>query len=416
MSIREVSKVKILQVVPYFPPAYAFGGPVKIAYQCSRELVKRGHEVVVYTTDAKNLDSRLDIEPLKVVDGIKVHYMRNLLLMPVKKSKLFITTEIDSRAKKEIKEFDVVHLHEYRTYQNIVIYRYAKKYGVSYVLQAHGSLPRTMAKQRLKWIYDALFGYKLLRDASKVIALSQTEAQQYRSMGVPEEKIAIIPNGIDLSEYGDLPAKGSFRRKQSIDDDEKIVLYLGRIHRIKGIDILLEAFSKVTKTLEKVKLVVVGPDDGYLGELEALIEALKMEDNVLILGPLYGRRKLETYVDADVYVLPSRYETFPMSVLEAVACGAPIILTEKCGIAEYFRDEVGLVVKPDPDHMYKALLEMLLDEDKQNAFRRKCRTLIKRFDISKTVSRLGEVYEEALSTGPEPPRTRPQELILKCIL
>jgi len=169
-----------------------------VAYQVPRELVKRGHEVVVYTSDAKDFGSRLRIDSDNDVDGIRVRYFKNLALMLVKKFKLFITPQLISRAKEGVKKFDVIHLHEYRTFQNIVIAHYAKKYGVPYVLQAHGSLPRTMAWQRLKWIYDVLFGYRLLRDASKVIALSRVEADQYGGMDVPEEKIAIIPNGIDL--------------------------------------------------------------------------------------------------------------------------------------------------------------------------------------------------------------------------
>jgi len=172
------------------------------------------------------------------------------------------------------------------------------------------------------------------------------------------------------------------------------VLFLGRIHKIKGIDILVKAFAKLIDKLDGVRLVIVGPDDGYLGELEALIKALKIEDSVLISGPLYGRDKLEAYVDAYVYVLPSRYETFPMSILEAVACGTPLILTENCGIAEYFRDKAGLVVKTDSHSLQEALLEMLMDREKQKTFRENCKTVIQKFNISETVSKLEKVYEK----------------------
>ena len=252
--------MKILQVIPYFPPAYAFGGPPRVAFQISKELFKRGQEVVVYTSDARGPDSRLTVEPVKIVDGIKVYYMRNLSMMPIKKSKLFITPEINLRLKEEIKEFEIIHLHEYRTFQNIFVHHYAKKYGVPYVLQAHGSLPRVMAKQRLKWVYDAFFGYRLLEDASKVIALNRTEAQQYRDVGVPEEKIEIIPNGIDLSEYAELSPKGKFKKKFGINNTEKIVLYLGRIHRDKGIDFLIKSFSHLIKNGSKnIRLVIAGP-------------------------------------------------------------------------------------------------------------------------------------------------------------
>jgi len=145
--------------------------------------------------------------------------------------------------------------------------------------------------------------------------------------------------------------------------------------------------------------VVVGPDDGYLRELQALTNALKMEDKVLITGPLYGRDKLEAYVDADVYVLPLRYETFPMSALEAVACRTPIILTENCGITEYFRDKVGLIVKPYLNHLAESLLEILLDRKRQDIFRENCNKVIKGFNILDTTSKLEEIYEEAKMRG-----------------
>lgn len=385
--------MRILLVIPYFYPAWTYGGPIKVAYDVSRELVKRGHKVTVYTSNGNNSYSRIDSR-IKEVDGIQVHYFRNVSAITAREMKLFITPSMIRTVKRDIQRFDIVHLHEYRSFQNVVAHRYARKYVVPYILQAHGSLPRIMAKQRLKLIYDVFFGYRLLRDASKVVALSQTEALQYRGMGVPEEKIEVIPNGIDLSEYGDLPPKGAFKKKFGIDDDEKIVLYLGRIHKIKGIDILVKAFAKVIEKLDDVRLVVVGPDDGYLGELEALTKALKIEDNVLISGPSYGKDKLEAYVDADVYVLPSRYETFPMTVLEAMACGTPIILSENCGISEVVRNKVGLVVKPNSNHLCEALLKMLLSQDGQNTFRENCKTVIEKFNILKTISELEKVYEE----------------------
>lgn len=245
----------------------------------------------------------------------------------------------------------------------------------------------------LKWIYDVLFGYRLLMDAARVIALNRVEAEQYKRMGVPEEKIAIIPNGIDLSEYAQLPPKGSFKKKHGIDEEEKIVLYLGRIHRIKGIDILVKAFADVVEKLDGVWLVVVGPDDGYLSQLKALTKALKIENNVLITGPLYDRDKLEAYVDANVYVLPSRYEIWGITVLEAIACGTPVILTENCVVAKYL-DKVGLIVKPDSDHLCEALLEMLLNRERQNTFRENCGATIEKFNISSTASKVEEVYEE----------------------
>jgi len=387
--------MRILQVVPYF---YPYAGPVEVAYGISKKLIERSHEVVMYTSDVKNKYSRIDNES-ENVNGMKIHYVRILGASVARQMKLFITPEMISTVKEEIKNVDVIHLHEYRTFQNIVISHYAKKQGVPYVLQAHGSLPRIMAKQRLKWIYDVLFGYRLLRDASKVIALSRMEAEQYRGMGVPEEKIAVIPNGIDLSEYGDLPPKGYFKKRFDIDEDEKIALYLGRIHKIKGIDILVKAFAEVNEKLNDVRLVIVGPDDGYLSELKLMIKALKIENNVLIVGPLYGEEKLEAYIDADVYVLPSKYETFPIGLLEAYSCGKPVVASRVGGLKDLVVDEkTGLLVEPgDVKQLQRSMLYLLNNYNKAKEMSLKGRDIVREnFTIEKVVDRLERLYEDAI--------------------
>ena len=383
--------MKILQVVSYFHPAYAFGGPIKVAYQISRELVKRKHEVVVYTSDAKDLNSRLSVDPVEVVDGIKVWYMRNLGLIPLKTSKLFITPRLVSSAREELEKFDLIHLHEYRTFQNIFVRHYAKKYGIPYVLQAHGTLPRIMSKQRLKRIYDVFFGYRLLRDASKVIALSKMEAEQYRVMGVPEPKIEVVPNGIDLSEYANLPPKGSFKKKFSIDDDDKIVLYLGRIHESKGLDLLAHAFNILTKDLSNVRLVLVGPDDGYAAMFSKLIADLGLEEKVLLTGYVDERSKLAALVESDVFVTP-RFYGFPVTFLEACLAGCPIATASN--ELDWIHDNVGYVVENSPVALAKAISNIIQNEDVYKEFRNNCRQTIERFNISRTVSLIEKIYEE----------------------
>lgn len=359
--------MKILQVVPYFSPAYAFGGPMNVAFQVSRKLVKRGHKVVVWTSDAKDLDSRLTVKPVSIINGIKVHYMRNLSMMPVKKSKLFITPELVSKTKEEIKEIDVVHLHEYRSFQNIVVHHYAKKYGVPYVLQAHGSLPRVMVKKRLKWVYDVLFGYRLLRYASKVIAISQTEAQQYRDMGVSEEKIEVIPNGIDLSAYANLLPKGSFKKKLCRDKDQKIILYLGRIHKMKGIDFLIKAYSYLVKNMEcnDAILVIAGYDDGYLDEAKRVVASLGISDKVLFTGMLSEKEKISAYVDSSIVVNVEPRNVFGLVPLEAAACSTPVVVSEGNTIKNIIHQgKFGFSIKYGDINELARIMDKMLNDNK----------------------------------------------------
>jgi glycosyltransferase involved in cell wall biosynthesis len=384
-----VRNLRILLVIPHFYPAEAFGGPVRVALDTGRELVKRGHEVVVFTSDAKDWKHRIALRSA-AVEGMEVHYFRNLSMFLVKESNLFLTPDLFRKMRLDLKSFDVVHFHEYTTFQNIVVHHFAKKYGIPYVLQVHGSLPKTDRVAR-KWIYDVLFGRRILSDASKVIALTQTEAQQYQDVGVPKEKIEIIPNGIDLSEYANLPPKGCFKKKFGIGEDEKIVLYLGRIHQSKGLDMIADAFRIVVKKLENVRLVVVGPNDGYASAFSEAISDLR--DKVLLTGFISKDDKMAAFVDGDVFVTPM-FSGFPITFLEACLAGCPIITMSK--ELDWIHNNVGYVVENSPVAFAEAISCILQDEEVQKRFRNNCRYAIKNFDYSILTSHLESTYKSVI--------------------
>ena len=321
--------MKILQVVPFFSPVH--GGSAIVPYYLSRELTKRGHEVAVFTSDYK-----LSRKWTDSLGNIEVYSFKAWSSW----AKFYFTPTLIKIAKDKIKNFDLVHMHNYRTFQNIVVFHYAKKYGVPCVLQAHGSLPRIMARQRLKQVYDVLFGYRLFKGVSKVIALSWVEAEQYKSMGVPDEKIAIIPNGIDLSEYADLAPKGSFKKKVGVKRNQRIVLYLGRIHKTKGIDFLIEAYALLIKDsrFHDVTLVIAGPNDGYLSEARTLTNALGVSNRVLFTGFLNEYEKVSALCDSSIVVSPEKFNVFLIVPLEAAALGKPVIVSNTNYISHIVRE------------------------------------------------------------------------------
>ena len=378
--------MKILQVVPFFTPAR--GGSVVAPYNLSKHLAERGHDVTIFTTDFE-----LDRKYIKSLDGVRVvpfHCIANIGMM-------LISPEMKAQLKKEIMDFDIIHMHNFRSYQNVVAHYYAKKYNIPYVLQAHGSVLPFFQKQRLKKIFDLFFGYRILMDASKIIASTKIEAEQYKKMGVDEGKIEIVANGIDLSEYGNLPEKGKFRRKYSIGDDEKMILYLGRIHKIKGIDLLVEAFSGLIKELDDVRLVIVGPDDGFLSTLKRQIEDLKIGDKILLTGLIPEKDKSGAYVDSDVYVLPSVYETFPVTVLEACACGTSVIVTDRCGIANIINNNVGHVVEYNKDQLQDAIFKILTNVELRRYFGEGGKKLVReKFSWDIVVEQLEKIYGDII--------------------
>ena len=385
--------MRILQVTPAFYPAEGHGGAPYVVYEISKRLSERGHEVTVYTTDANDKYSRVS-NGIKNTEGVNVYYFKNISNSLAYEHKLFISPGMVTAMREEINNFDIIHLHDFRTFQNIIAHHYAKKYGVPYIVQAHGSVVRIIKKQRLKSVFDTLFGYAILKDSKKLIALNRSESERLNDMGVDENKIEIVPNGIALSEYDDLPQKGDFRKEYSIRDDEKIILYLGRIHKIKGVDLLVKAFSNLVKELDNVRLVIVGPDDGFLSTLKIQIENLKIRGKILLTGPLYESDKLKTYVDADVYVLPSVYETFPLTVLEACACGTPVIVTDRCGIADIIDNEVGYVVQYDEEELENALFKILTNDALRERFKENAKRKSNDYNWDMIIERIEKVYKE----------------------
>jgi len=379
--------MKILQVTAFFSPVH--GGSAEVPYHLSKELAKREHQVTIYTSDFKLSQAFINSIP-----EVKIYPFKTWLNW----ANFQVTPRMVKRVKGEIKHFDIIHMHNYRTFQNIIVYHYARKYGIPYVVQAHGSLTTFFQKGWLKRTFDAIWGYRILKAASRVIAVTKVEAEQYRSVGVSEDKIEIIPNGIDLFEFENLPPRGEFRRKYALNDNQKIILYLGRIHKIKGLDLLVKAFAKLSQPLNDIKLVIVGPDDGYLPSLRKLVANLEISDKVLFTGPLYGQEKLNAYVDADVYVLPSSYEIFGITVLEALACGTPVIVTDRCGIADVINGQAGLIVPYDEEQLQQTLQYMLIDDKVRLQFSEKGKLLVReKFNWEKIAEQIERLYLNCLS-------------------
>ena len=314
--------MKILHIFLFFSVKYG-GGTVDLVYKLARAQMQRGHDVTIYTGNYK-----LNKEYLGSLKGVKVIPFRSWL-----NSGFYIMPGMINEAKKNLKDFDIIHLHCYRSFQNIVIHHYAKKYGIPYVLDAHGSVPRFSRKKTLKKLFDIIYGYKIMRDASRVIAETETGANEYRKFGIDDKKIVLLSPPFDTDEFSELPISGKFRSKFSIRE-KHIVMFLGRINWIKGLDFLVESFHELIQHRKDVILVIVGPDDGYRATLEDLIRRLDLKKKVLFTGFFSGEDKLSALKDADIVVQTSRYEEGAWAPFEAVLCGIPIIVTANTGAGE----------------------------------------------------------------------------------
>ncbi len=391
--------MKILHVAHFFIPCLSAGGVVNASYQIASKQAE-DNDVKVLSTDSckerlKFPDGRYDVD----VDGIMVDYFKNL------SNRFKMATMLDTpfsapfRIRKEIKDYEIVHIHEHRQTLAIIASHFARKNNIPYIVQAHGSVLPFFQKEGLKNLFDKVFGFKILHNASCVFALTEVEKEQYLKMGVDEDKIEIVPLGINLEEYENLPDYGRFRSKFNISDDDKLILFVGRIHEIKGLDLLIDSFNDLIDLNENknIKLAIVGPDDGYLSELEDKIRAYSLDDNVIVTGPLYKEEKQEALVDCDLFVMPSKYESFTTSGLEAMACSKPLVLTKNNHIHDWVDGNCGLACDDDKDSLRSAIEKLLFDEDLSKTYGENGKRLIKeKYNWDMINKQILEIYEKLL--------------------
>ncbi len=392
--------MKILHVAYIYPPGLDIAdGITTVVHNVTKELAKRGHEVAVFTSNMLDLHSNGSLRSgNSTLYGVDVHYSRS-----VGRSKAFIITpDLISTLSKKLRSYDVIHIHDCRSFQGINTFLFSRMKKVPYVFQPHGSylsssqgsIYKTLVKRSL----DLLISDRIVRHASRVIALNQVESEELQRFGLPCDKIITVPNGIDLSEYSCLPSRGSFRKKFGIKEKAKVALYLGRIHETKGIEVLIKAYAHLVDILKfhNTILVLAGPDDGYLNSAKSLVCSLGVSNSVLFTGFIDRKDKLGALLDADLFVTPA-FQGFPMTFLEACIVGTPILTTTMGDQLDWIDGKVGYITSPEERDLASAMRNLFSDDSLCSEFSKNCLNLIKsRFSLNAVVDKLELIYQEVI--------------------
>jgi glycosyltransferase involved in cell wall biosynthesis len=392
--------MRILIVTGTFPPR-KFGGVTASSYKLATSLHQRGHDVTVYTTDTGNDEKRRLTVPFHdITDGFDVYYFRNVSNWLAFKYRFHLPLGIVPFLKNiNKKNFEIIPIQDFRSFMSVIIYFAHLRGDIPYLIQARGSMPYEEGNYYFKRLFDILIGKRILRSAAKVIALSKIEADQYAAFGVEEGRIEVIPNGVKISDYLFERDRGLFLDKIGLSKNDKVILSLGRLNKIKGLDLLIEAFAKVLEDVNDAVLVIAGPDDGDLPRLTELVRDLRINERVRFVGPLYGNDKLEAYSEACVFVLPSIYEAFGNTVIESLACGTPVIATNGCHIADVVK-QAGIVVDQDAEQLKDAILSLIGNEELAERLGKVGRELVfGQFDQDRVTDRAVQVYQECLRHG-----------------
>ena len=386
--------MKILHVVPYFSGAWAYGGIPRIVAGLARALAELGHHVCVLTTDSSGRECSRSLSGSG--GSLRVHSLPNLSTRLAYRYQFFTPLGMGQFLQKELSQFQLVHIHGCHHLPGVLAFRYLRRFGIPYLLSPYGTAPRIEQRFLAKLFFDVLLWDRVFTHASRYHAISRYEEAQLQEMGVSRKNISVIYPGLNLDEFADLPPRGEFRRRYGIGEAEKIILYLGRISPRKGIDHLLQAFSRLKR--EDSRLVIAGNDSGYRSRAERISRRLGISKRVMFPGLLCGRDRLPVYVDADLLVYPSTQEAFGLVPCEAVLCNTPVVITRESGCAEVLNGIGGVtkVAYGDVEGLEKALLEGLEADHSDRGGRD---VLKEKLGWERSGKAITDLYERVISTN-----------------
>ncbi len=319
---------------------------------------------------------------------------------PARFAPLQASLSLATYLRQAIPDFDVVHVHGLYRFPTTTAAYLSRRQGVPYVIRPHGALDpylydkSTSGKLPLKRLYERLFDLPNLNAASAIHYTAEEERQRASFLKLRSPSF-VIPNGVEWDRYRALPARGELRARWELGD-APLILFLGRLHIKKGLDLLIPAFEAVRQLKPDVQLVIAGPEnDSYGKEVRGWVSARGLNSAVHFVGPLGGADVTRAYVDADVFALPSYTENFGMTVVEAMACGLPVVISDQVNIHnEISSGGAGLVTSCDVGELARALLAVLRDTNSRRTLGGAGRRLVKeRYCWPAIVDALSDEYE-----------------------
>jgi glycosyltransferase involved in cell wall biosynthesis len=309
-----------------------------------------------------------------------------------------------------VRSAEVVHMHGLWQAQTRRGARAAQAAGVPYLIAAHGMAePWSLRHKALKKkIYTALIEGKNLRRAACLHALSRPEIGHLRTIA-PGTPICFVPNGVDLRPLEDLPPRSALEQEFPELAGKFLVLFFGRLHAKKGLDLLAQACAELVPDHPALHLVLAGKDDGALAPFLCQMSDAGLSSRLTWLGHVAGERARQLWGAADAFVLPSYSEGFSMAILEALACRLPVVITTACHFPELGAAGGGILVEPIAQGVTDGLRCLLEHSPAQRAeLGRNGRALVERdYTWQQQGERLANVYRWVAGGG-----TVPAEVIL----
>ena len=384
--------MKVLHVIPSVSPLR--GGPSVMLRTMARGLVQAGVTVDVATTD-DNGPGRLDVVSCKAVieDGVTYRYF------PRQTKFYTFSWPLTRWLAEHVKDYDVIHIHALFSYAAVPAALLAKRFKVPYIVRPLGVLNRWGMQNRRVWLKKLSFRLidsRILAGAAAIHYTSEQEMLEAVELGV-KQNYAIIPNAVDIPEYVMSMPQGQFRTVHPELTGRFLILFLSRLDPKKGLDILLPAFDRLRKRYPEAYLIVAGNGESeFIAQQKRLAEKLGIGAHILWTGFLNNEQKWFVLRDADVFVLPSYSENFGIAVVEAMAIGLPVIVSNRVAIhREVANANAGLVVGCTIDQLSEALSRIIaLHGTDKTLGRNGLDTVHKKFRTTEVIRELTSLYNK----------------------
>lgn len=333
--------MRVMIVASRFPPQGEVGG-IEIASQnISKHLSKNGNEVFVVAFGKKNITEKIrDNLVVYRLAYPKIKILGNMIFW----LKIFFTAE-------KIKP-DIIHCQTIQ--MGLPCFLFKKIYKKPYVVWCHGF------DVYFPWKFKKIISKIVLNSAGAVVVLTEDMRNELKKNF--KKDILVLPNGVDLEKFKGF-SKKILRDKLKIPLDKKVILFAGELKKVKGSEYLIEAFKKVSENNSETRLILVG-DGSEREKLENIAKKIGIEERINFIGRVSNQGVLEYMAAADIFVLPSLSEGFPLVVLEAMASGLPIVATKVRGISEILKDnENGFLVSSENSEQLFEKIMVLLEND-----------------------------------------------------
>ena len=292
-------------------------------------------------------------------------WFEGLTIHQIEKTGLFNSSG-KNRLRDLIAVQDLVHLHGIWEPLLHQIARLASQYHVPYVVTPHGMLdPWPMAQKAVKKKIALLLSRRrMIEKADFVQVLTQDEESSLRALKF-RTRCEVVPNGIDLERVDNFLDPRAFCKEHPNICKQPFVLFLGRLHFVKGLDVLAKAIPIFLRQFPDWRIVIAGPDGGAQNNFVKTIADYGISDKVHLLGPVYGEQKFSLLANSEVFCQPSRQEGFSVSILEALAASVPVVITPQCRFKEIEEQCCGVVSELNPVAIADALCALASSKNRK---------------------------------------------------